>query len=678
MSCPAMRRFKLFVPLFCLAVSLVPSRASAQSVWDKIKQQAKQAQQQKQQQQQPGQQPQQQGQKPAQQQKTQSAQSNAPANDTGPITPLPGTKIEPVVLAPFEQGGQFAVSPHGVHVAALFHSGSRQVIIYDGVPGPKFDQFTSQGGGGPVPVIFSPDGNHYAYCGLSSDHFTVMVDGKEVGHGSETSTGALNCTIFFSPNGKHFYYFATQHSGDYRQGLAYSRLVVDGKTEIKVFEGVPSDLRNIIFSPDGDHFAAVFPSPTDPERSALFVDGKLIGIPGGEPQWSADSKHLFTRRNVPLPGTRQGSTWEALLDGKPIMRADAITLYVPPVGNMVVAMVQKLSVNPPISFLVVGGKQVPGSEVQSGNISNITFSPDGKHYAALYKNANSRSWIFADGKKGQEYGGIMLHNAPGRLPSNLLFTADSSRVVYESSTGSPYGEYLVLGDQESDELMSLTDTVIAPVGSHVAAEGYGQVSLDGKILKLPNVDPHTSQATALSFSPDASHVAFVLHARGGVTLYLDGQAQSAYTLSLQGPLTNAGTRPYIFSPDSKHIAYFCWQSNTAAGTEQGLCVDNKYVRLGPPAYYANLSFTSDSNHLFWTTSTPRDGFRLYQDGKPVMTGFPGAGLGFANETWQVGTDGTLSILEQDDTALKRVTITPSPDVNISTLVGGTSGLSAQR
>ena len=102
-----------------------------------------------------------------------------------------------------------------------------------------------------------------------------------MGTASEADTGALNCTVFFSPNGKHFYYAAIQHSGDYRQGLAYTRLVVDGKTEIKVFQGAANDPRNFIFSPDGDHFAAVFASPTDPERSALFVDGKAVNVPGG-------------------------------------------------------------------------------------------------------------------------------------------------------------------------------------------------------------------------------------------------------------------------------------------------------------------------------------------------------------------------------------------------------------
>jgi hypothetical protein len=48
------------------------------------------------------------------------------------------------------------------------------------------------------------------------------------------------------------------------------------------------------------------------------------------------------------------------------------------------------------------------------------------------------------------------------------------------------------------------------------------VSLDGKILKMPNVDSHTTQASALSFSPDASHFTFALQDHGGLTLYQMG------------------------------------------------------------------------------------------------------------------------------------------------------------
>jgi hypothetical protein len=75
-----------------------------------------------------------------------SAQTSSPGADvTGPFTPPAGTKIEPTLLAPMEPGAQFAVSPHGIHMGTVSHSGSRWTVIYDGVPGPKFDQIFPQG-----------------------------------------------------------------------------------------------------------------------------------------------------------------------------------------------------------------------------------------------------------------------------------------------------------------------------------------------------------------------------------------------------------------------------------------------------------------------------------------------------------------------------------------------------
>src|ERR1700732_2479268 len=122
---------------FLASVSIVTafshSPAHAQSVWDKLKQQAQKTQQQKQQQpqQQPGQK------KPGAPQQPKAAQEAS----SGPVTPPPGTKVDVALLAPYEQGTSFAVSPHGVHAATLSHHGSRPVIIYDGVPGPIFDGF---------------------------------------------------------------------------------------------------------------------------------------------------------------------------------------------------------------------------------------------------------------------------------------------------------------------------------------------------------------------------------------------------------------------------------------------------------------------------------------------------------------------------------------------------------
>src|SRR5579872_5725437 len=189
-------------PLFC-------SRAKAQSVWDKLKQQAQKA---RQQQQSPSQHP-----KPAQQQPGEQAVPAGAApgasggiNYAGDFTPPAGTKIEATLLAPFSEGSSFQVSPHGLHAATLAHSGSRVVIIYDGVPGPKFDALIS--GSAVQPVVFSPDGSRYAYCGQSGNEWVVMVDGKELARGplSVGNIGPSNCVLGFTSNSKHVFFTSLQ------------------------------------------------------------------------------------------------------------------------------------------------------------------------------------------------------------------------------------------------------------------------------------------------------------------------------------------------------------------------------------------------------------------------------------------------------------------------------------
>jgi hypothetical protein len=60
---------------------------------------------------------------------------------------------------------------------------------------------------------------------------------------------------------------------------------------------------------------------------------------------------------------------------------------------------------------------------------------------------------------------------------------------------------------------------------------------------------------------------------------VDGAPQNAYSTVLQGLLTNQSTRSYIWSPDSKHIAYFCHPSNPAANDDIFLCLDGKGAHL---------------------------------------------------------------------------------------------------
>src|SRR6185369_16081350 len=90
-----------------LGTALVTASAQKPSVWNKIKDAAK-AEQQK---------TQQPGQQPAQRPDKRGQSSQNQANDSGPIKPPAGTKVEETLLAPVQEGARFQISPHGLHVA---------------------------------------------------------------------------------------------------------------------------------------------------------------------------------------------------------------------------------------------------------------------------------------------------------------------------------------------------------------------------------------------------------------------------------------------------------------------------------------------------------------------------------------------------------------------------------
>jgi len=346
---------------------------------------------------------------------------------------------------------------------------------------------------------------------------------------------------------------------------------------------------------------------------------------------------------------------DVLQDGKPVMRTNSVRLFIPPVGKMGIALVDRKT--PPGMFMVIGGKVVPGSEVGPGQLSDVVFSPDGKHYAVRCANRQA-AYIFADGRKGAEYQGFGNFQSPGARSTWAGFTADGT-VVYIASTGA--GNFLVVGDEETALPPVSVETVIGPVGSHVAAGATGVLVLDGKVQKSPGGVP-----AFLKFSPDGLHFAYALNNRGAITLVRDGVPQSPY-----GMFSGAS---FVFSPDSKHIAYSCRPPNPTGNDDVGVCLDNKYVRTGGPA--ENLTFTPDSNHLFWVRRLGLK-FRLFADGKPVLDGTSTASAGFRKETLQIDPSGALLILSQDATSFTRFSITPSPETSIATLFGGAPGLAAK-
>ncbi len=597
------------------------------------------------------------------------AASAPPTATTGvnwnkPFTPPADVKIDVAQLGAVPQGSLFYVSPHGTHVAIQGHAGSRVQMIVDGVPGPVFDSFTSFGS---VSLWFSPDGNHYGYCGVSSDHFTVIVDGKQVGTSPDLYISSFDCRIVFSPNSKHFYIIS--HAGTDANHV-HARLIIDGKQEVDIGD---VNEQNLIFSPDGEHFAAYLyeypgkPGPNGTGAMELVVDGKIMNWPGSAPVWSSDSAHLFT-----MGQSQQGQI--LYRDGQQVMTASQITLGSalfmpsnpgPPAADAPVAIAHTSNggaggVLKEQWYLTVNGKQVPGTLLEktggagSAQIMNLFVSKDGKHYAAIMRGANSKEYLFADGKRGLDYAGIN--------PTSVQFTSGTFEPIYIAVNANV--QYLIVGSQET-AVPNIGSIIIDPVGDHVATEGDGGV-FDGQPLNLSGGNPANTQVHALSFSPDGKNYAYVVLGRGGaLTLYVDGAPDTTH--SWITPPT--GDKTSLWTQGS-NIVYECGSTNPATSNQIGLCFDGKYGYMAANPVFGNFTLTPDASHIYFTAGISAGGFRLFLDGVPLLEGFPLSVGAYQPSTWEIEPDGRLQILAQDNTGIKRYTITPGTSTSLAALVGG--------
>jgi hypothetical protein len=267
-------------------------------------------------------------------------------------------KVGSQLLLPPEPGMQYTISPKGLHVAGVVLRGSRQVLVHDGVDGPRFDQvldLSTQMGGGKV--SWSDDGARFAYHGKLGQEYVVMVDGKEVSRGPWSSDlqaqGRTPVTYLgFSPGGKHWY-LIIETSTPGRQNF---QMFLDG-----VAGPLSQQIFSPLFSPDGErhtYIQKIDPGTTSQVRYALIVDGKPAPYLAGDMQWTGDSKHLITKR--PTPGN---SGEEVLADGQPLMRVPGGTdLTMSPVGPGILGRAQAIAPGARSTFLLVGNRKAVGSD----------------------------------------------------------------------------------------------------------------------------------------------------------------------------------------------------------------------------------------------------------------------------------------------------------------------------
>jgi hypothetical protein len=264
----------------------------------------------------------------------------------------------------------YAVSPRGLHVAAVTLKGSRTQVLMDGVPGLTFDELIWTGGRTfkrpqqmfgyrdpdkemnvhDAPVVLSEDGTRFAYIGRQGNQFVVMLNGKEFAHGTYARDAIKG--LSFSPGGHRLRYIETSAhpTGPGVKGAEDSggmRLVVEGDDN-PFLQPVHLHDVPITFSSDGQHYAyyAGFPAQASNGWNGefhLIVDGKIeprqYSVPGYKitsyasgtlaPLFTGDSQHLITVRHRQLPDPHSpGHTMEGsetlFVDQKPLLEAPFI------------------------------------------------------------------------------------------------------------------------------------------------------------------------------------------------------------------------------------------------------------------------------------------------------------------------------------------------------------------
>jgi hypothetical protein len=614
-----------------------------------------------------------------------------------PSLPASSAKVEAQTLVPGIASANsgmspgVTVSPRGVHVALAIQRGSRSVVNYDGVDGPKFDEILTHPflvwspdvpggaiGTGTEAVAFSPDGKRYLYIAREAQDFVVMVDGKEMfrtpasaaivpiasvrngfwGEG-KGPTGA------FTPDSKHVFFVLRLHLPG---GGVADQLVWDGKKGPPTQQGI-----QLAMSADGEHYAYVARNPRDAKQWALIVDGKPAPYHGLNPLFTADGSHLYTTVDEPTAQL-------TLLDGKPWLRSNGATLFMAPVGDRVVAAVHAPGQS---QFLYADGKRIPGDCFV---IAKVRFSPDGKRWAADCEMPTRRHAVYVDGKRGQEY----------TLIRYLGFTPDSSESLYAAAVTTATGErdFMVVDNQESDGYAgfgAVRQADEAPAvfarGGHVAfttkpeRDNTCAVVVDGKAMRRSD-----GNCANLALSPDGSRFAYL----AGAKLVVDGVEDAARTVKPFAPLEPGpaggamSALPFLFSPDSKHLASYGYLPSRGTWA---MFMDGRYLAL--PSVVGNYPpnfpmFTPDSRHFIFAARAG-EGFPqaqnlvVYVDGRPSVYLDGGAMGPLSNPNdWEMGADGTLTLVAVDHGDLKRIRITPAADTSVDTMLSDAQPIAGGR
>jgi len=384
----------------------------------------------------------------------------------------------PLVPFPAKFAGPALASKMAGRLVIPCSTNHGQYMLVDGLADPVFEEIVDHSG------VFSPDGTRFAYIARKNGKELLVCDGKV---GREYDIVVKN-SIRFSRDGKHFAYVAQRGN---------KQLVVLDEVEGPEYDAIASD--TLVLTADGKRFAYA-------ARMANQWIIVLEGKPG--PKYDEVSQLTFSPdgQQFAYVVKQRGGSFVVLNDqlGPRFRNIVPNSLIFTPDGKRFAYIAEDQD-----------GLQAVVLDGEIGDkfswISDLTFSPDGTHYA--YRGVKThrdrgalreKHLVVTDNKPGQEFDwiqdGSLLFAANGRL-AYAVRDGSKMAVVVDGVPG-PYFDRII----EKTLLFSDDGHRLA----YVAQKGKGALRKEQLVLDhAPGPEFNSIHKDSIHFSSDGKLIAYV-------------------------------------------------------------------------------------------------------------------------------------------------------------------------
>jgi hypothetical protein len=281
------------------------------------------------------------------------------------------------------------------------------------------------------PLVYSDDGNHFAYSGKKDTQWTLWVDGKQVSQSPEIPTDQYG-------DHQRLDAFRLPHFSNDDSHFAY--VVLRGLKQIVVHDGhedPPYDLiRALAYSKAGDHLMYFARKGTKDVMVWDGHEGKAYDFINTDLTFlSPDGLHLDyvagdLAPNKPRPPDIIELLQRAVLNGGvSYFVKDGVETKYPPIATVVPTpdLRRVIIVTQSNDMYSLTGDGVAGGPCQA---LGVCISADDKHYAYCLMNGDQRT-MFIDGKAGPKTDFVFLpYNPPYPDSANIMHFDLRDTLVY--------------------------------------------------------------------------------------------------------------------------------------------------------------------------------------------------------------------------------------------------------